>query len=165
MRDRLKELENRRRRGRLSWFAGGAAIGLASAFYADPVSGPRRRALTRDRTAGLVRRTARRLARWSRIAGAYTVGWSNRLLHLREEPKEYDDATLAQKVKTEIFRPADAPKGSVDVNVANGIVQLRGEVEHPEMIEELVDQVRGIQGVRDVESFLHLPRTPAPTDR
>ena len=39
-----------------------------------------------------------------------------------------DDNTLKSKVESEIFRDADAPKGSVDVSVANGIVELRGQV-------------------------------------
>jgi osmotically-inducible protein OsmY len=98
------------------------------------------------------------------MAGAYAVGWAKRVRHLREAPKAYDDATLAQKVQSEIFRPADAPKGNVNVNVVEGIVQLRGELARPELTEDLVDKVRGIQGVRDVESFLHLPKTPARSD-
>jgi osmotically-inducible protein OsmY len=104
----------------------------------------------------------RRAGRGTRIAGAYTVGWSRRVRHLREAPKDYNDATLAQKVQTEIFRAVDSPKGTVDVNVANGVVQLRGEVERPELIDDLARRVRNIQGVRNVESFLHLPHTPAP---
>jgi hypothetical protein len=36
--------------------------------------------------------------------------------------------TLARGVESEIFRPADAPKGKVSVNVAHGVVELRGEV-------------------------------------
>lgn len=104
----------------------------------------------------------RRAGRGTRIAGAYTVGWSRRIRHLREAPKDYNDATLAQKVQTEIFRAVDSPKGTVDVNVANGVVQLRGEVERPELIDDLARRVRNIQGVRNVESFLHLPHTPAP---
>lgn len=82
--------------------------------------------------------------------------------HLREKPKDFDDATLAQKVQSEIFRAADSPKGTVDVNVANGVVQLRGEVDRPELIDDLARRVRKIQGVRNVESFLHLPHTAAP---
>ncbi|HYM63197.1 MAG TPA: BON domain-containing protein [Gaiellaceae bacterium] len=93
------------------------------------------------------------------------MGWSRRARHLREEPKEYDDATLAQKVQTEIFRAADSPKGAVNVNVADGVVQLRGEVQGPGLINELVEKARHVQGVRDVESFLHLPKTPAPMDQ
>jgi osmotically-inducible protein OsmY len=83
--------------------------------------------------------------------------------HLREEPKDYDDVTLARKVETEIFRPEDAPKGSVNVNVEGGIVYLRGEVERPELIDDLVEKARNVQGVREVENLLHLPGTPAPT--
>ena len=40
--------------------------------------------------------------------------------------KNYDDATLAHKVETELFRPADAPKSQVSVNVNDGVVELRG---------------------------------------
>jgi hypothetical protein len=106
---------------RARWLGLGAATGAVTAFFADPQLGARRRALARDRTAGLVRRLGRRTARGGRITGAYTVGWSRRLVHLREKPKTYDDATLAQKVQSEVFRPADAPKGSVDVNVVDGV--------------------------------------------
>jgi hypothetical protein len=168
LRDRRGRVARVRRRvsgnqsHRIRWITVGVASGAAATFLADPQLGARRRALARDRTAGAIRRLVRKSARGSRIVGAYTVGWSKRLRHLREEPKDLDDATLAQKVQSEIFRPADAPKGTVDVNVANGVVQLRGEVERPELIDDLVGKVRKIQGVRDVESFLHLPHTPAP---
>jgi hypothetical protein len=141
----------------------GVASGATVTFFGDPQAGARRRALVRDRTAGGIRRLVRRGARGTRVLGAYGVGLGKRIRHLREKPKEFDDATLAQKVQTQIFRAADSPKGTVDVNVANGVVQLRGEVEQPELIDDLVRKVRRIQGVRDVESFLHLPHTPAPT--
>lgn len=146
-------------------FSAGAAVGALVAFLSDPRSGRRRRAIAGDRTAGLTRKTARRSTRKLRVAGAYGLGWSRRARHLREEPKEYDDTTLAQKVQTEIFRAADAPKGTVNVNVADGVVQLRGEVQEPGLINELVEKTRHVQGVRDVESFLHLPKTPAPMDQ
>jgi hypothetical protein len=161
-RSKLRHRLDRVPRG-VAWFAGGAAAGTVAAFLGDPQAGARRRALARDRTAGSIRRLARRSARGARIVGAYTVGWSKRARHLREEPKDFDDATLAQKVQTQIFRAAGSPKGTVDVNVANGIVQLRGEVERPELIDDLVRKVRRVQGVREVESFLHLPQAPAPT--
>ena len=43
---------------------------------------------------------------------------------------------------------------------------LRGEVESPELIEELVGKTRKVQGVQDVESLLHTPgeRAPAKED-
>jgi osmotically-inducible protein OsmY len=138
-------------------------LGTAVTYFADPQTGSRRRALLRDRTAGSIRRLVRRGGgRVTRIAGAHTVAWSRRVRHLREQPKEFDDATLAQKVQSEVFRAPDSPKGTVDVNVANGVVQLRGEVERPELIDDLVAKVRKVQGVREVESLLHVPHT-APT--
>ena len=76
--------------------------------------------------------------------------------------KEVDDLTLKAKVESEVFRPADAPKGDVDVNVENGVVYLRGQVEQPELIQDLELRVRAVQGVRDVENLLRAPGTEAP---
>ena len=56
--------------------------------------------------------------------------------HLREEPKTFDDQTLKAKVESEVFRPADSPKGDVDVNVENSVVFLRGQVERQELVGE-----------------------------
>ena len=83
--------------------------------------------------------------------------------HVREEPKDFDDVTLARKVETEIFRDADVPKGQINVNAEGGVVYLRGEVEQPDMIEELESKARDVQGVREVENLLHLPGQEAPT--
>jgi hypothetical protein len=35
-------------------------------------------------------------------------------------------------------------------------------VPNPDMLTDLVDKTRKVQGVCDVESLLHLPGTPAP---
>jgi osmotically-inducible protein OsmY len=73
-----------------------------------------------------------------------------------------DDVTLAQQVESELYREESAPKGQISVNAANGVVQLRGEVEKPGLIDELVQRARSVQGVRDVENLLHLPGQEAP---
>jgi osmotically-inducible protein OsmY len=65
-------------------------------------------------------------------------------------------------VRSEVFRDPHFPKGDVNVNVQDGVVQLRGEVERAELIDELVAQTHKVQGVRDVENLLHLPGTKAP---
>ena len=62
--------------------------------------------------------------------------------------------TLARKVETELFRPADVPKGSISVNVNDGVVELRGELPDPEQIEELGDTAKKIDGVKDVRNLL-----------
>ena len=144
-------------------FGAGAAFGAALAFFLDPREGKRRRHMLRDRTLGLSRRGGRRLGRAARTAGASVRGFSQRARHLREEPKDLDDVTLARKVETEIFRPVDAPKGQVNVNVEDGVVYLRGELPRAETIADLVRRAERVQGVRRVESILHLPGTKAPT--
>ena len=73
-----------------------------------------------------------------------------------------DDVTLARKVESELFREDDAPKGQLDVNAADGVVQLRGEVDSPELIDALVRRARSVRGVRDVENLLQTPGTEAP---
>jgi osmotically-inducible protein OsmY len=85
-------------------------------------------------------------------------GLAGRILH----PKHYDDATLKDKVESELFRDEQQVKGAISVNAQDGVVQLRGEVPSQDLIRALVDRTQQIQGVRDVESLLHTPGTEAP---
>jgi osmotically-inducible protein OsmY len=115
-----------------------------------------------DRVGGLLRSTARHGERLARATGSFAGGKASALRN-RSGPKPgMDDQTLKSKVETEIFRSADAPKGSVDVGVVDGVVELRGEVKRPEIKKELEAQARDIPEVRDVNNLLHLPKTPAP---
>src|SRR3954467_9178081 len=72
-----------------------------------------------------------------------------------------DDVTLARKVETEIFRAADAPKGSVSVDVQAGIATLRGEVGE-EWIQRLRDQGGRVPRLPGVQNLLHTPDAPTP---
>ena len=69
--------------------------------------------------------------------------------------RDYDDVTLAHKVETELFRPADVPKGAISVNVNDGVVELRGELADQAQIDQLGDTARKITGVKDVNNLLH----------
>lgn len=142
-------------------FAFGTALGALLAYFFDPQNGRRRRAMLVDRAGAVARSGGRQAAHAGTGVSAQAYGVAQQVKHRQEEPKDFDDATLADKVRTEIFRDADAPKGDVVVNVQDGIVQLRGEVE-PQLIEDLVAQTRKVQGVRDVENLLHAPGTEAP---
>jgi osmotically-inducible protein OsmY len=137
----------------------GAGLGAALTWFLDPRSGPRRRNVTRDRTLAFFRHGGRRVGRVARglAAEVYGARKRKRLSHLHEEPKDFDDVTLAHKVETEIFRDADVPKGKINVNAEHGRIYLRGEVSTPEMINDLIDKARQVQGVREVESLLHVP--------
>ena len=132
-------------------------LGTAIGVVLGRLSVRRTRKTMRDRSAAMIRGTSRRAARLGHHAGSRTHGLTKRAIHVREKRKDYDDATLADKIRSEIFRPADVPKGQINVNVQNGVVQLRGEVPRPELIDDLVAQVRRIHGVEDVENLLHVP--------
>jgi osmotically-inducible protein OsmY len=53
------------------------------------------------------------------------------------------------------------PKGQINVNVEDGVVYLRGELEQPDLIEDLGAQARKVQGVLGVENLLHVPGAEA----
>jgi osmotically-inducible protein OsmY len=138
-------------------------LGAALTYFFDPQQGRRRRAMARDRIAATFRRTARRGEQIGRSATAQAEGMVQKAKHLEEEPKgQPDDVTLARKVETEIFRDAEVPKGQINVNAENGKIVLRGEVDQPEMIRDLEERARKVQGVSDVENLLHLPGAEAP---
>jgi len=136
-------------------------LGALLAYFFDPQSGTRRRHVAVDRTGAFFRTGGRRAARAGRGVAADAYGVSQRVQHLKEEQKDFDDTTLADKIRSEVFRDPDVPKGKLNINVQNGVVQLRGEVPRAELIEDLVDRTRKVQGVRDVENLLHLPGSEA----
>ena len=141
------------------------AVGALAGFFFDPASGRRRRAMLAQRLPAFFRNRGRELGRLGRRVGADAYGVKQRAMHLRQRPKTglLNDPALARKVETELFRDPDVPKGRINVQAHDGVVELRGEVERPELIEELVERARGVPEVRDVENLLHLPGTPAPT--
>lgn len=140
----------------LGYLIAGAA-GLAAMYFLDPDRGKRRRSMLRDRTAGLARKAGTMTGRTQRKVASDLYGVGQKVSHpgvTQDEPP--NDATLAQKVMSELFRDEDVPKGSINVNAENGVVQLRGTVERPELGLEIEGRVRRISGVLDVENFLHL---------
>jgi osmotically-inducible protein OsmY len=134
------------------------AVGAAVAWFLDPSSGRRRRHVARDRAVALARRGAHRGRRTVRHAASDAVGLSRRVAHsLPHEEPELDDATLAHKVESIVFRDPDVPKGQININAERGVVFLRGQVERAELVEDLEVRARKVKGVRDVRNLLHLP--------
>ena len=170
--------------GRTLTFLAGAATGAAAVYFLDPQGGADRRAMAKEKTATVKEKTAtvadktpatvkdktasvksgaggateRAKAAAGKARGA-VQGVAKKMPGAGETP---DDVTLARTVETEIFRPADAPKGSVSVNAENGVVFLRGEVEDAGWIERLENEAKQVSGVKEVRNLLHLPGTPAP---
>jgi len=149
--------------GKTLTFLAGAAAGAAAAYFLDPQGGAKRRNETKDKAVSKVK------SRAGDVAGTakQTAGKARGKVHevTPRMPGRHatpDDVTLARKVETEIFRSADAPKGTVSVNAENGVVFLRGVVDGREWIDRLGADAGKVEGVKEVRNLLHLPGTEAP---
>ena len=113
-------------------------LGAALTYFFNPMEGQSRRAKVAGRIKSLLARA-------------------------EEGPKpQPDDVTLAHMVESELFRDEQVPKGQINVNAENGKIVLRGEVEKPELIKDLEQKTKKVQGVTEVENLLHTPGSPAP---
>ena len=146
--------------------AGGVAVGALLEYFLDAGAGRRRRHIARDKTLSRVRRGERLAIGRARRAESHAVGVARRTVigrFRRHEP--LDDAELAHKVESELYRRTGVPKGHISINAEDGVVFLRGVVERAEDIERMGAATREIDGVRGVENLVHTPGTPAPASR
>jgi osmotically-inducible protein OsmY len=143
-------------------FLAGVGVGAVAAYIFDPRAGKRRRHMAIEQASA----RARSGAHDAQGAGHRVVDKAKGLVAEAtpsgRDAAELNDPGLAAKVESELFKPADAPKGAVDVNVEDGVVFLRGELESRERIEELRDRAAHIDGVREVASRLHVAGEPTP---
>jgi osmotically-inducible protein OsmY len=159
-RDAARAITRNRARDRWRRRAGvaaGAGTAAGAAYFLDPNSGKRRRHVARDKVSGLFRRGARRAERAGSY-GASTVAGKAKGVAASASPTETpNDEALADRVRSVVFRPADAPKGQVNINVVDGVVYLRGELDRPDEIGSLIAAAEKVEGVRRVENLLHTP--------
>ena len=144
---------------KLTTFVAGAGVGAAAAYFLDSKSGTRRRKIAADKAGRFTREGAGTVQGAAQAASAQATAVAAKAQHAATggDSAPGDDNTLKSKVESEIFRDADVPKGQINVNVEDGVVYLRGELEQPDLIEDLGAQARKVQGVRAVENLLHVP--------
>jgi len=136
----------------LAVWLGGAALGAAAMYLADPSQGRRRRAVARDRlysfahrandTVGLAWRDAGN--RWNGVRAE-----AGRFLQ-RNHVKPIDDHVLEARVRTRLGRKVSNPH-SIHVTAYKGRLELRGPIladEHATLIA-LVESIPGVTGVKD----------------
>ena len=143
----------------------GAAAGFAAAWFLDPNDGTRRRNVARDKALKYARQGKEAAVRKADYTAGQVKGAASEATPVggREDAGErLNDPALQAKLESELFRGADAPKDKVSVNVENGIVYLRGELDDREAIDRLAEAAGKVEGIRGVENLLHTPGEPAP---
>jgi hypothetical protein len=143
----------------------GAVAGAAATFLMDPHRGAARRARAIDQAAASARRGWHAAERTGRILSSRVSGAVEAARHAGSSPPMPNDAALADKVASELFRDPTFPKGSININAEMGIVVLRGEVPDDATRSRIEEAARGVSDVWEVRNLLHLPGEPAATAR
>lgn len=147
----------------LATIALGAVAGAAAIYLLDPHQGRRRRAMLGDRLGAIARRGSRRVGRLTRYAGPAVSSTRERVIAKTDGADEYvDDATITDRVESQVFRDQDLPKGELNIDTVGGVVMIRGQVDRPDIMNEIVARTWRVEGVKDVRNLMHLPGVPAP---
>ncbi len=140
--------------------AAAAAAGAAGALLLDPQSGRRRRSVAKDRLAAAFRRRAADVERRARYVEGRAEGMAYRAAGAGT-PHPVDDRALTDVVR-QFMASVDFDTSQVNVDAVDGVVTLRGQVQRPDHVRALRDGAAKLPAVQRVESYLHLPGTPAP---
>lgn len=146
----------------LTMVALGVAAGAAALFFLDPEQGRRRRRLLVDRVGAVARRGSGRVGRMTRYAGSTLSATRDRVASFANDDEPVDDITLTDRVESQVFRDHDLPKGELNIDTVDGVVMIRGQVDEPEVMNEIIARTWRVEGVKDVRNLMHLPGTPAP---
>jgi hypothetical protein len=136
------------------------AVGLGAGlmYVLDPEGGRRRRARARDQVRSLATRTGDAVDVTSRDMRNRAQGVVAEIRSLLRDDGRTSDDVLLQRVRSRIGE-ITGRAGGVDATVSDGRVTLRGPVLEAE-VEHLLRRVRGVRGVREVESHLEVHAEP-----
>jgi osmotically-inducible protein OsmY len=132
-------------------------------YFFDPDRGEGRRAMARDRFDGVMRRGKLNIERQARYREGQVEGLMHQVKTRGQEGPVVDDIALKDRVESEVFGRRGFPKGKVNVEVVKGRARLDGELDSESEIDEVIDEVRSVPGVREIESYLHVKGTAAPS--
>jgi osmotically-inducible protein OsmY len=137
-----------------------AGLGMIVAHLLDPDRGRARRAQLRDQLGATVRRSRRRTERRARYGIGALKGTAWKAIGAGRMHPE-DDRDVVQGIKQRFAR-LGFPMSDVTVDVVDGTTTLRGQLDEPDQVDIVQNEVMKVAGVRAVESYLHLPGEPAP---
>lgn len=134
-----------------------AALGAAAAYWLDPDQGAGRRARTRSQLAA----RGRDLVSSGNDKLEYQRGVAKGFMHdvagTFRPDRDYDDAEILQKVRSEAVGPwmqRSGQHGEVEVTVESGEVILSGSLSDPDQRQSLLQLVENVEGVLSVTDRL-----------
>jgi hypothetical protein len=117
-----------------------------------------------DRTAKVLRRTARFGTKKTRFAGGHLRGLLALFRRLGSHPSpRVDDATVTQRIRSSALRDVGISTRDVEVEVEDGVATLRGSVGSRTLAEDLIARVGKVPGVRDVADELRVSAVDSTT--
>jgi osmotically-inducible protein OsmY len=143
----------------------GGLIGAAIAYLYDPVSGAGRRARLRDETLSEVRKTRERAEAKKHHLSNLAQGALSEFRSPGPDNVDADDATIVERVRSEVFGAADVPKDRIALTVVDGVAELRGELDSDEEIRMIGERVSYVPGVREVRNLMRTHGSTAPNKK
>lgn len=135
----------------------GGAVGAALTYFLDPELGPSRRARVQQQLMSTLGRGRRQ------VAGPRTGTTELAAATLAD-----DDLTVLSRVESVLGDLPGYPRDRVELEVEQGRLVLRGEVESEARATEIAEAASHVRGVTSVDNHLHadgLPAAPKPVAR
>jgi osmotically-inducible protein OsmY len=137
----------------------GGLLGAGLAYYLDPGAGGRRRSSLMTMMGSRIGRRAESARQGIQHVGNLAQGT---IAPHTADNLDPDDNTLKDRIESQVFRNPAYSREHLNILVVEGVVDLHGQLESQAEIDELVSTIREMRNVRGVQSYLHLPGTPAP---
>ena len=139
----------------------GGAIGAGVTYFLDPELGPGRRARLQSQFGATLSRGKRELDRAARQLQGRAQG-AVAQLQAAAAPAREDDLTLLSRVESVLHAVPGFPRTTVEAEVVDSRLILRGEVDSADQAREIVQAASQIRNVAAVESLLQVRSEQAP---
>ena len=141
-------------------FVAGAAL---AAYLLDPDNGRARRARAKDQAKAGLRSLAETVSQKATYQRNVVEGWVHEAIGAIKPERSFDDATLLQKVRSEILGTwSNEGNPPVGVAVSNGDVTLTTDLDDATARQTLSRRVKSVEGVGEV-TFRDAPNGAAAT--
>jgi osmotically-inducible protein OsmY len=145
---------------RIRTFVLGGLAGAAVAYLFDPIGGRGRRARLLDQVRSMTGRGGGMLGDGADVV--LELEETEVVVGMSAPQERPDDQTLADRIHSTVFGEPDVPDDRLTLEVVDGIVTLRGELDSQEEIDDIAGRIAAVPDVREVDVLVHLPGEPAP---